>query len=487
MTAYHRNPDGYQTGKMYPIRRPAGLLDNGKYFTKGLPQYEEYDVSQVISVKDDPEHIVYGDSKSFPCHRRLTHYTHTPIDSHDDGPAINEILLKYANCKVVFFPQGIYRTTTTIYVPPGSRLVGEVFSVISSDGPLFSSASSPQPVIQVGKPNSSGTAQFTDLLFSVADTLPGAIIVQVNMASPKPGDVGFWNCIIRAGGSIDTLVTPRCSSLTPCKAAFALLHLTKTASAYLEDIWGWVADHGLDPLGSEPMPAQTISVGRGALVETTSPTWLVGTAFEHCTLYQYALRNSSNTYLGSSQTESPYWQGKGTPARAPAPWEVNTGYGDPNFSHCAAPGTADDDRCYRAWGMHVSHAKDTVMHGSSLWVFFNKMNDNQWRDPQCAETEGVCQINMAWVEGAKRLFWYSLSTKSTANMIYDIGKGGEKGVNLVKQSDVSGSWGGVVAAYLINAGEESGAVGEDSGASALGVKGILTLVLAALYAFWALM
>lgn len=50
---------------MYPILRPAGLLDNGKYFTKGLPQYEEYDVSQVVSVKDDPEHIVYGDSKSF--------------------------------------------------------------------------------------------------------------------------------------------------------------------------------------------------------------------------------------------------------------------------------------------------------------------------------------------------------------------------------------------------------------------------------------
>lgn len=137
--------------------------------------------------------------------------------------------------------------------------------------------------------------------------------------------------------------------------------------------------------------------------------------------------------------------------------------------------------------MHISHAKDTVMHGSSFWVFFNKMNDNQWRDPQCAETEGVCQTNMAWVEGTKRLFWYSLSTKSTTNMIYDIGKGEGKGVSLVKQSDVPGSWGGVVAAYLMNAGEESGDVGEDSGASVLGVKGVLVLGLAALYAFWALM
>ncbi|KAK3988327.1 glucan 1,3-beta-glucosidase [Cladorrhinum sp. PSN332] len=466
-------PEGYQSGKTFPIKRPSGLLDDGKYFTKPLPQYEEYDITQVVGVKDDPDNKVFGDN------------------SHDDGPAINAILLKHANCKIIFFPQGIYRTTTTIRVPPGSRLVGDVLSVITGSGPLFSSASSPQPVVQVGEPSSSGIAQFTDLLFSVADVLPGAVIVQVNMASPKPGDVGFWNCIIRAGGSVDTLVLPKCTSGDPstCKAAFALLHLTKTASAYLEDVWGWVADHGLDPLGSTLMPAQTISVGRGALIESTSPTWLVGTSFEHCTLYQYALRNASNLYIASSQTESPYWQGKGTPARAPAPWDRNADYGDPTFTHCPT----EDEQCYRAWGMHISRTRDTVLHGASLWVFFNKMNDNLWRDPQCLETGGVCQTNVAWVQGARRLFWYSLSTKSAANMVYGVGGGSgvtaeENELSVVRQTDVPGSWGGVVAAYLRDAGEENGDGGDDgSGAAgALGVKGVLILAIAGVYAFWSL-
>jgi hypothetical protein len=40
---------------------------DGKYFTKPLPQYEEYDISQVASVKEDPEYKVYGDSEFCHC------------------------------------------------------------------------------------------------------------------------------------------------------------------------------------------------------------------------------------------------------------------------------------------------------------------------------------------------------------------------------------------------------------------------------------
>ena len=95
----------------------------------------------------------------------------------------------------------------------------------------------------VGKPGERGVAQFTDMLFSAGDILPGAIVVQVNMAGVKPGDVGFWDCVIRVGGSIDSLAARNCGGVDPasCKAAFALLHVGKTASAYLEGIWGWVA------------------------------------------------------------------------------------------------------------------------------------------------------------------------------------------------------------------------------------------------------
>ncbi|KAL2125987.1 hypothetical protein VTI74DRAFT_2010 [Chaetomium olivicolor] len=459
------NPDGYQAGKTYPIQRPSGLLVDGKYFTAPLPQYDKYDISQVVSVKEDPEHKVYGDN------------------SHDDGPAINAILRKHANCKIVFFPQGIYRTNQTIYVPPGSRLVGEVLSTISGAGALFTDPSNPQPIIKVGNPGERGVAQISDLLFTVSDILPGAIILKINMAAPTPGDVAVFNSVIRVGGSIDSLVTTRCgsSNLSACKAAFALMHITPSASAYLEDVWGWVADHSLD--GPSTDPPQNIAVGRGALIENASPTWLVGTSFEHCVLYQYSLRNASNLYVGQHQTESPYWQGKGTAARAPAPWTIDAAYGDPAFSNCNdQQGQKDDDRCYRAWGVRLSHTRDVVVHGSAMWSFFNKMDDGVWSDPQCSAAGGICQTNMAWVEGARRTWWFSLSSKSTENLVVDAGGGDGKGGNVVvtSQRDNAGGWGAVVAAYLRDVGGGDGqAGGEDSGAGKRTMDG-LGLVVAVL-------
>jgi glucan 1,3-beta-glucosidase len=341
--------------------------------------------------------------------------------------------------------------------------VGEVFSVISGVGALFSNPDMPQPVVKVGNPGESGVAQFTDLLFSVADVLPGAIILEVNMAGLRPGDVGLWNCVIRAGGSIDSLVSTQCGGPDPasCKAAFALLHLTRTASAYLEDVWGWVADHGLDP----GTAGQNIAVGRGALVQSTSPTWLVGTAFEHCTLYQYSLDGASNVYIGQHQTESPYWQGLGTPRRAPAPWAAPADsphpYGDPSFNHCATAngngntndgGGGGDDRCYRAWGLHMSGSDNVVIHGSAMWAFFNAMNDNRWGDPQCTLTGGICQTNMAFVETARAIWWFSIGSKSSENLLLDAGDGGNgsvvDAVVFMSQKDNPGGWGAVVAAYM---------------------------------------
>ncbi len=157
-------------------------------------------------------------------------------------------------------------TAETIYVPPGSRIVGESLSVITGKpargespnadedsgrltagcagtGSNFHSADSPQPIVMVGKPKEVGVAQFSDILFSAGDIAPGAIVVQVNMAGSKPGDVGFWNCVIRVGGSYDSIPGHTCGGADPadCKAAFALLHVGQTASAYFENIWGWVA------------------------------------------------------------------------------------------------------------------------------------------------------------------------------------------------------------------------------------------------------
>lgn len=147
------------------------------------------------------------------------------------------------------------------------------------------------------------------------------------------------------------------------------------------------SDHALDP----GLPVQNIAVGRGALIQSTKPTWLVGTAFEHSVLYQYNLHRASNVYIGLQQTENPYWQGAGTPERAPAPWtsvtvppyphpgvalckprltrvivSVNPAFGDPDFSNCAAQLASANDQCYRAWAVTSVNSSNIVTHGSAM-------------------------------------------------------------------------------------------------------------------------
>lgn len=79
------------------------------------------------------------------------------------------------------------------------------------------------------------------------------------------------------------------------------MQVTKTASVYVEDMWGWTADHQLDGTNE-----QFISTGRGLLIESQGPTWLVGTAFEHNTLYQYNLVNAVNLLSSMQQAKRLY-------------------------------------------------------------------------------------------------------------------------------------------------------------------------------------
>lgn len=80
-----------------------------------------------------------------------------------------------------------------------------------------------------------------------------------------------------------------------------LLHVTASASMYMENIWGWVSDHELD-MGLR----QQINIynGRGVLVETTKGIWLLGTSFEHSVLYNYQVANAQNVYMSLIQSET---------------------------------------------------------------------------------------------------------------------------------------------------------------------------------------
>ena len=165
-------PSGsHQTGTMYTVSRPASLLKEGKFLTVAPPTYAEVDLSQVINVKSVSDHPVFGDGNS------------------DDTKNLNAVISQYADSKILFFPQGTYLVSDTIFFPKGSRVIGEAWSAISATGSTFFNPQSPVPMVRVGNPGDVGIAQFSDMLFTVADVLQGCTLLEVNMAGTNQADV----------------------------------------------------------------------------------------------------------------------------------------------------------------------------------------------------------------------------------------------------------------------------------------------------------
>ena len=198
-------------------------------------------------------------------------------------------------------------------------------------------------------------------------------------------------------------------------------------------MWAWTADHDLD--GGH---GQTISTGRGILVEATAATWLHGTAIEHNTLYQYNFNQARNVFVGMQQSETPYWQGgNGNPSLAPAPWASSSHYADPDFINCGG----GDAQCRMAWFNFFSGGSNIFIYGSAFWTFFN--NNPSSGESNCGAT---CQTNGCSIANTKRLYWFNANAHSVVNMIV------KNGATLVAAYNNPGSWGGVVAAFLYNSG-----------------------------------
>jgi glucan 1,3-beta-glucosidase len=257
------------------------------------------------------------------------------------------------------------------------------------------------------------------------------------MAGASPGDVGLWNSHFRIGGAAGSKVKTVCSqSPTQCMAAWGMLHLTSTSSAYIENMWGWTADHDLDGGPDTVSGAPVIATGRGALVEATKGTWLVGTAMEHNTLYQYNFNLASNVASIFQQSETPYWQGPGRSDNlAPAPWTNHLQASDPKFNNCPA----SDALCRMAWFQVVSGANNIFMYGGCVWVFFNG-------GPQNVCNRNDCQTNAMEISHSTGMYVYGTNVKGITNMI------SSDGVNVGLEADNVGGWTGVIAAYLFNSG-----------------------------------
>ncbi|KAJ3492335.1 hypothetical protein NLI96_g51 [Meripilus lineatus] len=363
------NPTGRFVQSTIPSPlKTSSLLDSaGRIFGRAHPQYENYAVSQFVSVKDQG---AIGNGKA------------------DDTAAIQAVLNNFAGCKIIFFDAGTYYVTSTITIPPGAKIVGEGWSVIMGGGSAFSDGNNPKPVVRVGNAGSSGTVEITDILFSTKGPAPGAIVVEWNINSPQKGGAGMWDSHIRLGGAAGTNLEqstcPSGSDVSACTAAFLALHLTPQSNAYLEGTWVWLADHDLD--GTEQL---TLFSGRGILSESAGPVWLIGTGSEHHTLYQYRLVNAQSHYLGLIQTETPYYQP--VPA-APAPFTINSSFKDPTFTNQPS-----------AWALSVQNSQNIIVFGAGLYSFFQNFG-------QACLNSNTCQSQVLDVDTASTIGVYSLST-----------------------------------------------------------------------------
>ena len=102
--------------------------------------------------------------------------------------------------------------------------------------------------------------EISDLVFETLGSVPGAILVEWNIdcdTSVGQASCGLWDVHWRIGGSSGTMLqsntceknpgsTTTTADIIPCIGSFLLLHVTSQASIYMENTWGWVADHDLD-------------------------------------------------------------------------------------------------------------------------------------------------------------------------------------------------------------------------------------------------
>lgn len=216
------------TGSFTPNTRPAGLVSGSIYYERSKPSYNNLAASSFKSTRSAG---AKGDGST------------------DDTAALQSIINSAASAgQVVFFDAGTYKITSTLKIPPGSKLVGEAFSTIMSSGSFFNDKANPKPVVQVGTAGQTGQVEWSDMIVSVQGAQAGAILIEWNLATSGTPS-GMWDVHVRAGGTAGSnLQVAQCptsdtSAPASCVVAFMLVHITPSATGlYLENNWFWTAD-----------------------------------------------------------------------------------------------------------------------------------------------------------------------------------------------------------------------------------------------------
>lgn len=358
------------------LPRPAAMLDDkGHWHARPRPEYLDVNASNFISARD---HGAVGDGV------------------HDDTQALQTLLRDHAGTsKVLWIPHGNYLITDTLIIPPGSRIVGEVWPVLLGTGPNFQDATAPRPVIQVGEPEAQGSGneglvEISELIFSTKGPCPGAIVLRWSLCGGP--ESGMWDTHIRLGGCAGTdLDDERFDRENPidtvnAQACFMAWHLTRSASGCFINNWVWLADHLLDSKpGRDAGKQLSLLAARGIFIESNpGPVWLWGGASEHFLLYQYQLVKAQNVFIGHAQTESPYFLGKGValpkelaePVTTAAPWY------DPEWRSEDGSSSHDPFRA-RSWGIRIASSWSVHLYGPGLYSFFDAYRQDRLGERRC--------------------------------------------------------------------------------------------------------
>ncbi|KAL7624109.1 hypothetical protein AAE478_005666 [Parahypoxylon ruwenzoriense] len=367
----------FYMGKETKYTRESSLLDDsGAYFERPKPQYEGNSVGDFVNLKDLG---AKGDGVT------------------DDTNAIQAAFNSHVG-KIIFVDAGTYIITRTVVIPSGTKLVGETWSQFAAYGPFFSDASNPKVMLQVGSPGTVGDVEIQDLIFTTKGPTAGAVLVEWNIKASKPGSAGLWDCHVRIGGATGTSLNPEeCPAVTSginqdCQGASMMMHLTKYASGYFENMWLWVADHMIDdPLlddANNTMVQTSVYVARGFLIESQEATWLYGTASEHAVYYQYNFHHARNIFAGMIQTESPYYQPTPKP---PQPFEKFVGKmtGDPDYT-CAG---GDFDGCDSSWAVMMRGCRDIFIAGAGLYSWFSTYSQDCIDKHECQKVLMLLENN----------------------------------------------------------------------------------------------
>ncbi|KAI1759328.1 glycoside hydrolase family 55 protein [Hypoxylon sp. FL1150] len=373
------------------VHKPDELLgDDGKIFTRVKPQYETVSSSQFVSVKTAG---AKGDGQT------------------DDTAAIQKVFDNAKDGDIIYFDHGAYVVSDTVKIPKNIKITGEMWPLLMATGKKFMDSTKPKPVFQVGVAGDVGDVEMSDLIIETKGPLPGAILMEWNLAGSDKGSAGLWDVHFRVGGTAGTeLQSDKCANYNKtvtspneeCLGTFLMLHLTQTASAYVENCWFWVADHELD---MEDHDQLNIYNGRGVLIESQKPVWFWGTASEHSILYNYQVSNAENVFIGIAQSETAYYQGNPV---APVGTSVLDGYFDPDFERdCVG---ANISTCARTWGLRITNSSAIFVYGAGLYSFFDNYSQ------ECVDKNN-CQDNMISIEQSTDIHLFGASTKAAVNMI----------------------------------------------------------------------